>query len=150
MPKKGIYSFEKIRVISLPMEHYDKDILNLKDNEVTNIVADNDKVTFNVNSKENKFLCCAIPYSRGWTAYVDGKKTSIYLTNIRYMGIDVPRGDHKVEFRYMNKAFIISAFITLITFLFFINFIYLCEKYSTLHKFSVLEALENYYKKCKD
>lgn len=50
----------------------------------------------------------------GWKAYVDNKETRIYRTNHDFMGIIVPAGEHKVEFRYAPESFYISKWTALI------------------------------------
>lgn len=39
-------------------------------------------------------------YSKYWKAYVDGKKTTIYKTNVNFKSIFVPSGKHSVLFKY--------------------------------------------------
>ena len=46
-----------------------------------------------------------LSYSRGWTAYVDGKQTEISKADISFMSIDVPSGTHKVEFKYATPLY---------------------------------------------
>ncbi len=50
----------------------------------------------------------------GWRAYIDNNETKIYKTNHGYMGIIIPKGEHKVEFRYAPESFYISKNIALI------------------------------------
>ena len=50
----------------------------------------------------------------GWRAYVDGNETKIYRTNHDFMGIIVPAGQHKVEFRYAPESFYISKYLALV------------------------------------
>ncbi len=50
----------------------------------------------------------------GWSAYIDDKETDIYRSNHGYMGIIVPAGQHKVEFRYAPESFYISKYLALV------------------------------------
>ncbi len=50
----------------------------------------------------------------GWKAYVDNNETKIYKTNHDFMGIIVPAGQHKVEFKYAPESFFISRNIALV------------------------------------
>jgi hypothetical protein len=50
----------------------------------------------------------------GWKAFVDENETEIFQTNHGFMGIIVPKGNHKVEFRFLPSSFIISKYIVLI------------------------------------
>ncbi len=49
----------------------------------------------------------------GWKAYIDGNQTEMYKVNHGFMGIVVPSGNHKVEFRYAPPSFFISKYISL-------------------------------------
>ncbi len=69
------------------------------------------KVTnFDVNSTtiqlilpERKFLAYNDNYHKDWHAYIDGKETKIFRTNISFKGIWVPEGQHRVEFYFGDK-----------------------------------------------
>jgi len=50
----------------------------------------------------------------GWKAFVDDNQTEIFQTNHGFMGIIVPKGNHRVEFRFLPSSFIISKYIVLI------------------------------------
>lgn len=41
-----------------------------------------------------------MPYDKGFTAYVDGVKTPLIRADFGLMAIDVPAGEHNIEFRY--------------------------------------------------
>jgi uncharacterized membrane protein YfhO len=50
----------------------------------------------------------------GWKALIDNMETKIYQTNHGFMGIVVPKGNHKVEFIYAPKSFYLSKYLVLI------------------------------------
>lgn len=50
----------------------------------------------------------------GWKALVDENETEIHQTNHGFMGIVVPKGQHKVEFIYAPKSFYFSKYLVLI------------------------------------
>ncbi len=60
-------------------------------------------------------------YYPGWSAYIDGKKSKIYKTNIATRGVFVPAGEHIVEFVYnpwsLYIGIVISGITVLVTFL---------------------------------
>ena len=72
-------------------------------------------VAADVKASGNNFLFFGDSYvGTGWIAYVDNKETEIYRTNHGYMGIIVPAGSHKVEFRYAPESFYISKYFSLV------------------------------------
>jgi uncharacterized membrane protein YfhO len=56
-------------------------------------------------SSEEQFLVFSQNYYKGWHALIDEKETPIYKVNTVHMGIFIPAGDHKVEFKYQYRLF---------------------------------------------
>lgn len=52
--------------------------------------------------------------SHKWRAYIDGKETEIYRVNHDFRGIVVPKGNHKIEFKYLPESFVITKYLSLI------------------------------------
>ena len=55
-------------------------------------------------------------YYPGWRAYLDGDEIPIYQTNVMFMSVLVPEGEHILEFRYFNRTAFIAALISYATF----------------------------------
>ena len=71
-------------------------------------------------SAEDSFLCLSIPYSNGWSIYVDGNEQELIRTNIAYMGTYVKAGKHNITLRYETpglKIGLILAAIAVVLFL---------------------------------
>lgn len=64
-------------------------------------VLDN-AVRVETESKSDEIVCVAVPYSKGWSAKIDGNTAKIYKMNDMYMGIEVPAGEHIVELNYFT------------------------------------------------
>jgi len=71
-------------------------------------------ITVETKSNGNNFLFFGTTYLPAWKAYIDGNQTKIYKANYGFMGIVVPKGNHKVEFIYEPKAFVIGKNLSLI------------------------------------
>ncbi len=52
-------------------------------------------------------------YPNGWQAFVDGQETEILRVNHGFRGIVVPEGEHRIEFVYLPKSFVISKYTAL-------------------------------------
>ena len=54
----------------------------------------------------------AVPYSAGWTAYIDGEKVKTMRSDVLYTAVVLPSGRHEVELRYrtpyMREGLIVS------------------------------------------
>ena len=77
----------------------------LSENSLENLSISSDTVTGNISLTQNKFLTFAIPYSTGWSAYVDGQKVDILQGNLSYMAIYLTAGDHEIKLVYNTPLF---------------------------------------------
>ncbi len=57
------------------------------------------EISFDVHS-QGEYFVLAVPYAKGWKAYIDGQETEVIRANIQYMAVDVPEGDHNIRFAY--------------------------------------------------
>jgi hypothetical protein len=51
-------------------------------------------------SGNNLMFLSEVYYPAGWKAYIDGNETEIYKTNYVFRSILVPKGKHKIEFKF--------------------------------------------------
>lgn len=112
-PYIGTYSFSDIAIYSQDMELYDRCVDELSKETLHDVSITTDKVTGNISVDSSKLLCLSIPYSKGWTAYVDGEPTKLMKANVMYMALEVSEGEHQIELRYHTphlKAGIIISF----------------------------------------
>ena len=58
-------------------------------------------------------ICTAVTYSKGWSAKIDGKPARIIKTNGMYMGIVVPKGNHKIEYSYVTPGLELASALSL-------------------------------------
>jgi len=60
-------------------------------------------VKLKVHFDTRKFLVYNDSFHSGWQAYIDGKKTDIWLANVAFKGIWLSSGEHSVYFRYGTR-----------------------------------------------
>ena len=99
-PLRGVYSFDSIRVYSVPMKSYTKKIKKLQKETLQNIELGTDSLSGNISVNADRLLCIATSYSKGWKAFVDDKPTDTCCVNERYVGLVVPAGEHKIKIQY--------------------------------------------------
>ena len=112
-PMRGIYSFSGIHVYAVPMDGYEEKIRTLRKDTLHNIRLDTDTVSGEIAIPENKILCVATPYSRGWNVEVDGEEKPLLCVNKHYLGVELPAGEHTVSFRYSTPLKEAGTIITL-------------------------------------
>ncbi|MDD2192051.1 MAG: hypothetical protein PHO12_05880 [Bacteroidales bacterium] len=70
---------------------------------------------YTTSSKVDAIMVCSeIYYSEDWKAYIDGKETPYFRANYILRAINVPAGNHVVEFKLESKTFKTFNFISLI------------------------------------
>jgi len=57
-------------------------------------------------------LVIANSFYPGWTATIDGKPAPILETNIRFMGVVIPKGKHEVRLTYAPTSLLYGAYVT--------------------------------------
>ena len=108
-PERGKYSFDEIYVFCQPVTNYDEQVNKLKENVLENVDLhqtgnSTERVSGKITLEKAKILCLTIPYSKGWTAYVDGNKTKIYQANSMYIGLPLEAGTHEIELVYKTPG----------------------------------------------
>lgn len=116
----GSYQFDEVFYITVDKkETFDK-LKNLKKQALTGIQYDGNHFKGTSRGQKDRIVCVTIPYSKGWSATVDGKKTTIHEMNGMFMGIPVKKGTHQIRLSYVTPGLKVGAVITGIGCLLFI------------------------------
>lgn len=108
----GSYTLSNLNVYSIPykaLTNRKVDPLHIsktKENEVLK-----GRVT---TSKDNAYFITSLPYQKGYTAYVDGKKTKIEIVNKAFVGFPIAPGTHEVKIEFHAPGKKISLFISIL------------------------------------
>lgn len=84
--------------------------LNRSTLQLTN--ATNTKLSGTISCPEGGILYTSIPQDGYWTAYVDGEKVETSKIGNAMLCLNLTAGEHAVEFRYCNKAFVVGCCIS--------------------------------------
>lgn len=89
-----------------------------------NSYAPMDLVYTSNNSHDGVAIFSEIYYDKGWNAYIDEEKVSYFRANYVLRGLEIPAGQHKIEFKFepqtyytCNRISLISSVILLLGFL---------------------------------
>jgi len=112
--KKGTYTFSKLQVLAVSMRDYRASITKLiQDNMKITKYTDNSIEGVISNAKDG-ILQISTPYSKGWAAYVDGRKTGVIKVNTAFIGAPLKAGTHHVKFVYTTPYLKAGAVVSLI------------------------------------
>ena len=109
---RGTYQFEQLYLVTVDKKQTMNKIQNLQKNAMEDIKYEVNHFSGKIVANKKKVVCMIIPYSKGWSAKVDGKETKIYKTNGMYMGILVEKGEHQIELHYVTPGIKIGAMIS--------------------------------------
>ena len=112
MSSPGVYTFDDIKIVCQPMDNYKKYVKKLKLN-IKNLEIEHNKISYNAKLNNKKLICTAVPYSKGWSAKIDGKPAKIIKTNGMYMGVIAPKGNHKIEYSYVTPGLELASALSL-------------------------------------
>lgn len=116
-PERGKYSFDEMYIFSQPMTNYEAQVSSLCENVLENVDlhqtgSATNRVTGTIKLDKSKILLLSIPYSKGWTATVDGNPVRLYQANSMYMGLPLEAGEHEIELKYETTGSKIGAGLT--------------------------------------
>lgn len=106
------FALSQMKILHYDFSNYEKHINILREESMTNLSVETNQIVCNMNLDKNKMLCVAVPYSKGWKAYVDGKKTQTYRVNDMFIGIEVSEGEHDIELKYVTPGLKIGIVIS--------------------------------------
>ncbi len=98
-----------------------------------------------IHLDKQKMLFFSIPYDKGWSARVDGKKAPLELVNIGFTGLLLDKGTHSVELEYQPPYLAAGAVVSVISLLIYGVLVFLSlrsRKKSVLEPSSTAQRLE--------
>ena len=96
----GVYSYDDLKVVCQPVTKVDEQVKKLGEESLQDVKVEDHELTGKISVSKPKALVIALPYSTGFTAYVDGKKTDIKQANTMYMALNLAEGEHEIRLTY--------------------------------------------------
>lgn len=97
---KGSFTYESLKVYCQPMDSYNSYIEDLTKDALEDVEINANTITGKVSTDKEKLLVLSIPYQKGWTAYIDGKKADIHKANLMYSGLFLSPGEHDIRLEF--------------------------------------------------
>lgn len=112
---KSRFTYDSIKLWAVPMDSYESRITALQDNALKDVHIDGREIRGTVDAEQDCLLQVAVPYSIGWTAYIDGQKKQVLNSDLLYMALAVPEGHHEIVLRYRTPFLPEGAAVSLLT-----------------------------------
>lgn len=111
----GIYSFDDLKVIAQPMEDYEESITEMSNLTIEEFCVEGNTLSAKVILPEERMLCIAVPYSKGWDAKLNGEAIEVEQGNIMFMTMQGEAGENIIEMEYCTPGLKVGAVVTLIS-----------------------------------
>ena len=101
----GEYTLDDIRIYSRSEEQLNRAYSDFAEHagiDRTEYSLQGNHIYADTVADADSYLYFAVPYSEGWTAYIDGEKADIIKANTAFMAVPVSQGEHKVELVYFT------------------------------------------------
>ena len=120
--RKAEFSVDEIAVIAVPMSAYVDYAERLWEHVLEHVEVGADRLTGTITVPDSRILQFSVPYSKGWTAYVDGEKTEVLRTDVMYLSVMVPEGEHRVELYYKTPGLRAGLILSVVTAVLWVGF----------------------------
>ena len=131
--EKGQYDLEKMRIIYVlrdPQaaglkdaasgpESFEERIAALNGCVLENVRFGKDTVTGTLHADQPRYIVFQIPFSKGWTARVNGQQTALLQTDAGFMGLCAQPGDNEIRLSYQTPGSRLGRYLTLLGVLLF-------------------------------
>ncbi len=99
-PASESYSYDTIEIYQLDMNVYREQVQKLGQSVLQNVIQDRNRLEGDVTLNTKGIMVLSIPWSRGWSAYVDGQKAKLLEANVMYSALELPEGSHHITLTY--------------------------------------------------
>ena len=101
-PEAGNFRLGTLQLLSIDISDYDKIYGTLSASAMTDTEISANRVSGTVTLKDKGYLFFSIPYSAGWTCWVDGEKTELVRTDYAFMSVALEAGEYEIVLTYMS------------------------------------------------
>lgn len=95
-------------VVTMDVNRYTSSIKQIQ-NKGIDFEVSNRKATAHVNLPEKQVLFTTIPFDKGWSVSIDGKKIATKDFHDGFLTFEVPKGKHDIKLSYLPPGFIIGV-----------------------------------------
>ena len=98
-----------------------KECYNKLNTNVLKIEKNNERyIKASINNKKKTLLFTSIVYEKGWKVKINGKKVNTIELPNGFTGIEVPKGNNTIEFKYIPIGFTLGMYTSILGFIFLI------------------------------
>ena len=100
--KSHTYKLKEMEIYGISESFIKEQTKKRRKESMTDVKQSTNCIKDRISVSEDKILQLAVPYSRGWHIFVDGKKAKSFASSVAYTGIFLEKGEHTVEMHYIS------------------------------------------------
>ena len=108
-----LYGTKEIELIDPPVVLMDVNKYQSAMNEINqqgvDFKVEGRKASAKVATPEDKVMMTTIPYDKGWTVKVDGKKVPTKALKKAFLTFEVPKGEHTITLSFLPPGFLVGS-----------------------------------------
>lgn len=110
-----LYGTKEVELIDPPVvlmdtDKYQSAMTNINQNSV-DFKVNKRKASATVSTPEDKVMMTTIPYDKGWTVKIDGKKVNTKAFKDAFLTFEVPKGEHIIKLSFLPPGIVIGFFL---------------------------------------
>jgi len=109
---------------SYGIEQYDADTRARRQDTLSTRAHSQNRISGTITLTQKKLMFLSIPFDRGWSARVDGKKAELLRLNVGFMGLLLEPGNHTIDLEFDPPYLAAGAGISLVSLLTFAGLIF--------------------------
>lgn len=126
--KLGNYHFDLKVYVQTLGPTYVKQVKELQKHALQQVKLTPTGLSGQIKVDQAGILTSSIPYAKGWSVKVDGKKRPVLKTNHAFVGVRLTKGKHQIRFSYTIPGLKLGAYLSL-SGLICLGFCLIFEKY---------------------
>lgn len=119
-PAPGKYFLDNVELRKLNISSYSDIYNSIFQTHLQNLAIKSNEISGTLQTDSDKILFMSIPYSAGWTSYIDGEQTPVLKANVGFCAIEVPKGNHEIVWKYNTPGLKLALSLSTISCLLFI------------------------------
>lgn len=116
----GTYQLDRIGIYRVPPD--EQVALKLKTQGMKNATVAEGKVSGTIETAQKGILTTSIPFSQGWTVYVNGESVDPMIVNKAFIGFPLEKGSYQIEMTYTTPYFVVGLCISIASLLLLIGY----------------------------
>lgn len=125
----AVYSLDNIELVEVPVAGVASQVKKLNEESLRNVRMEPNGFSGTLEVSKEKVLCLAVPYSEGYTLFVDGKEVPVGKVNKMYIGALISPGKHDILLKYSTPLIKEGIILTVLGILYTIILCILYKKY---------------------